>query len=56
MTSAFLGALVIASVANGMDLINISDGKKFAVTGLILLAAVVVDSLSRRRLAASGAA
>jgi D-xylose transport system permease protein len=56
VTNAFLGALVIASVANGMDLINISDGKKFAVTGLILLAAVVVDSLSRRRLAASGAA
>jgi D-xylose transport system permease protein len=56
VTSAFLGALVIASVANGMDLISISDGKKFAVTGLILLAAVVVDSLSRRRLAASGAA
>lgn len=52
--SALLGALVIASVANGMGLIGLSSGMQFLVTGLILLAAVTVDSLSRRRLAAAG--
>lgn len=51
---AVLGALVIASVANGMGLLGLSSGKQFLVTGLILLAAVTVDSLSWRRLAASG--
>ena len=45
---------MIATVANGMDLLNVSDGVKFLVTGLILLAAVAVDSVARRRLAAVG--
>jgi D-xylose transport system permease protein len=52
--SALLGALVIASVANGMGLLGLSSGAKFLVTGLILRATVTVDSLSRRRLAATG--
>lgn len=45
---ALLGALVIASVDNGMGLLGLSSGVKFVVTGLILLAAVIVDSFSRR--------
>jgi D-xylose transport system permease protein len=52
--NAFFGALVIASVANGMGLLGYSAGIQDVVTGLILLAAVTVDSLSRRRLAAAG--
>jgi len=52
--SALLGALVIVSVANGMGLLGLSAGLQFLVTGLILLAAVTVDSLSRKRLAAVG--
>ena len=52
--SALLGALIIASVANGMGLLGLSAGTQFLVTGLILLAAVTVDSISRRRLAATG--
>src|SRR6185295_8892979 len=54
VTSALLGALVIYGVANGMGLLNYSAGVQFLVTGLILLAAVTVDTLSRRRLAVTG--
>ena len=52
--NAFYGALVIAALANGMGLLGYSAGIQELVTGLILLAAVSVDSLSRKRLAASG--
>ncbi len=54
--SAVLGALVIASIDNGLGLQGYSQGVKFVVTGLVLLAAVTVDSLSRRGRAASGRA
>lgn len=46
--SALLGALVIASVSNGMDLLGLPAGVKFVVTGLVLLAAVLIDSISKR--------
>ena len=51
---ALLGALVIYGVANGMGLLEYSAGVQFLVTGIILLAAVTVDTLSRRRLAVTG--
>ncbi len=54
VSSALLGALVIASVENGMGLLGLSSGVKFVVTGLVLLLAVLVDSVSRRRRAESG--
>jgi D-xylose transport system permease protein len=54
--SAVLGALVIASIGNGLGLLGLSSGTKFVVTGLVLLAAVAVDSIARRRQAASGRA
>ena len=54
--SAFLGALVIASVENGMGLLGLSAGVKFVVTGLVLLLAVLVDAISRRGRARSGVA
>jgi D-xylose transport system permease protein len=47
--SALLGAAVIASVDNGMGLMGVSSGIKFIVTGIVLLIAVIVDSLSRRQ-------
>lgn len=56
VVSALLGALVIASVENGMGLLGLSSGVKFVVTGLVLLAAVLVDSISRRGRAQSGIA
>jgi D-xylose transport system permease protein len=49
VSSALLGAVIIASVDNGMGLIpNVSAGARFVVTGFVLLVAVVVDALSRR--------
>jgi D-xylose transport system permease protein len=52
--SALLGALVISTVANGIDLLGYESAIKYMVTGLILLAAVTLDTVSRRRLAAAG--
>lgn len=54
--SALLGALIIASIANGMGLLGLSAGAKFVVTGVVLLAAVTVDAVSRRGRASSGRA
>jgi D-xylose transport system permease protein len=54
--NALIGALVIAAVANGMGLMGWASGIKFIVTGLVLLAAVLIDSFSRRSREASGIA
>jgi D-xylose transport system permease protein len=54
--SALLGAIVIASIDNGLGLLNVTSGTKFVVTGLVLLAAVAVDSLSRKGRTAAGRA
>ena len=42
--SALLGALVIGSISNGMDLLALDSSVKFMVTGAVLLAAVIVDA------------
>jgi D-xylose transport system permease protein len=52
--SALMGSLVIATVANGIDLLGYSSAIKFMVTGAILLAAVTLDAVSRRRLQQAG--
>jgi D-xylose transport system permease protein len=54
--SALLGALVMISIDNGLGLLGLSSGTKFVVTGGVLLLAVTVDSISRRRQASSGRA
>ncbi len=51
--SAFLGALIIASIENGMGLLGLKAGEKFVITGLVLLVAVLVDATSRRNRTAS---
>lgn len=56
VASALLGAAVIATVANGMDLLNLASGYKFVITGGVLLAAVLVDAFAKRQRAASGIA
>lgn len=56
IASALVGALVIGSLSNGLNLYNASSATKYMVTGSILLAAVTIDALSRRRRAASGTA
>ena len=52
--SALLGALVIGSISNGMDLLALQSSVKFMVTGGVLLAAVVIDALARRQRQAAG--
>jgi len=52
--AALLGALVIKTIENGLDLIGQSDWVKDVTTGVILLLAVTLDTVSRRRLARSG--
>lgn len=54
VVSALLGALVIASIDSGMNLLNLPQGTRFVITGLVLLAAVLVDALSKRKRQASG--
>lgn len=54
VSSALLGALVIASVENGMGLLGLSAGVKFVITGMVLLLAVLVDAVSRRNRIQSG--
>jgi D-xylose transport system permease protein len=54
--SAILGALVIASIDNGLGLLGLGSGEKFIITGGVLLLAVAVDSVSRRLQAQSGRA
>jgi D-xylose transport system permease protein len=52
--SAVLGALVIQMIANGCDLVGYSSSTRFILTALILLAAVTLDTVARRRQAAAG--
>jgi D-xylose transport system permease protein len=52
--SALLGALVISTIGNGLSLIGSAAATQYIATGVILLGAVVLDTVSRRRLAASG--
>lgn len=54
--TALLGALVVGSVSNGLDLLGESAAVKNTTTGIILLAAVAIDSLSRRRRQLAGRA
>lgn len=51
---AFLGALVIQSISNGMDLLALQSSVKFMVTGAVLLLAVIIDALARRQRQAAG--
>ncbi|MFI8458598.1 sugar ABC transporter permease [Kitasatospora sp. NPDC085464] len=54
--SALLGALVIGSIQSGMNIQGLSNAIQFMITGLVLLAAVVIDSLARRTQKAAGRA
>lgn len=54
--SALLGALVIGSISNGMDLLGRSSEVKFMVTGAALLVAATIDAVARRGRQAAGRA
>lgn len=42
---ALLGALVIGSISNGMDLLALESSVKYMITGGVLLVAVVIDAV-----------
>ncbi len=52
--SALLGAVVIGSIANGMDLLALESSVKYMVTGGVLLAAVIIDAVARSQRQAEG--
>jgi D-xylose transport system permease protein len=49
---ALMGALLLASIDNGMSLMNVSSFLQLVIKGLVLLFAVWLDVLSRRRMIA----
>jgi D-xylose transport system permease protein len=51
---ALLGALVITSISNGMDLLALQSSVKFIVTGAVLLLAVIIDAIARQQRQAAG--
>lgn len=54
--SALIGIVVIQSISSGLTLLTLDSSVQFMVTGVVLVLAVIVDSISRRTRAASGRA
>jgi D-xylose transport system permease protein len=54
VVGALLGALVIMTISNGLGLLGSTSATEYIITGTILLAAVTLDTVSRRRLERSG--
>jgi D-xylose transport system permease protein len=54
VTGALYGGLIIGMISNGTDLVGSADWVKYVTTGAILLAAVTLDTVARRRQAAAG--
>ncbi|MCW3063443.1 MAG: inner-rane translocator [Solirubrobacterales bacterium] len=52
--SAVLGAVVIGSITNGIDLLSYPSSTRLLVTGAVLLAAVIIDALTSKRRRAVG--
>ncbi len=48
MINALIGGLVIATIYNGMALIQLSASVELMVEGVVLVAAIAIDSLARR--------
>jgi D-xylose transport system permease protein len=54
VSGALFGGLIIGMISNGIDLVGYTDAVKYITTGVILLAAVTLDTVLRRRQAAAG--
>ncbi|MFF1922367.1 sugar ABC transporter permease [Streptomyces sp. NPDC058221] len=54
--SALLGMIVIQSIQQGLNMIGMANAVQFMITGAVLLAAVVIDSVSRRTQKTAGRA
>ena len=51
---AIIGGTVVATIQNGMGLLNQPASRQYIVTGLVLLVAASVDAISRRKAASTG--
>ena len=49
MVGTLLGALLIGVISNGLDLMNVSSYYQLVIKGLIIIGAVVLDSVSKNR-------
>ena len=49
MINAVVGGIIIAAIYNGMALLSMSASTQYIITGAVLLAAVTIDALARRR-------
>lgn len=49
MVGTLLGALLIGVISNGLDLMNVSSYYQLVIKGLIIVGAVVLDSISKSR-------
>lgn len=56
IVSALLGALVIASINSGMNLLGLPQGTRSVITGAVLLVAVLIDAVTKRMRQAHGVA
>ncbi|WP_405405946.1 MULTISPECIES: sugar ABC transporter permease [unclassified Streptomyces] len=54
--SALLGMIVIQSIQQGLNMIGMANAVQYMITGAVLLAAVVIDSVSRRTQKTAGRA
>jgi D-xylose transport system permease protein len=54
VSGALFGGLIIGMISNGIDLVGYTDSVKYITTGVILLAAVTLDTVARRRQVAAG--
>lgn len=48
ISGTIIGALIIGVINNGMNLLNISQGMQMVIIGVVMIAAVVMDTLRRR--------
>jgi D-xylose transport system permease protein len=49
MLGALLGGLIVAVIYNGLSLLGLGDAAQYMWTAAVLLAAITVDTLARRR-------
>jgi D-xylose transport system permease protein len=54
VSGALFGGLIIGMISNGIDIVGYTEAIKWITTGVILLAAVTLDTVLRRRQAAVG--
>lgn len=52
--AAMLGIVVLQAIDSGLNQVNVDSSVRFMVTGGVLLLAVMIDSVSRKRRASSG--